>query len=105
VPFLFPLHPSPSDYWRFSREALEKECSVAGLHVTTLESLGGGVFSARYLALDRLMPRTVQFVCYYTGRYCVQALDTLFTATARALGKKYNPADYALGYAIVAKKS
>lgn len=104
VPFLFPVHPSPHDYWRFTGEALAKILADAGFRDIKVEPLGGGVFSARYLSIDRLMPRIIRFTGYYTCRYIALALDVIFTATARALGKKYHPADYALGYCVTARK-
>lgn len=104
VPFSFPVHPSPRDYWRFTGEALKKLLVDLGFQNIAITSLGSGVFSARYVALDRLMPSPIRFVSYYTCRYIVRALDMLFTSTARALGKKYDPADYALGYGVTATK-
>jgi SAM-dependent methyltransferase len=102
VPFLFPMHPSPHDYWRFTGEALAKILADAGFHNIKVEPLGGGVFSARYLSIDRLMPSPIRFLGYYTCRYIALAFDALFTVIARALGKKYDPADYALGYCVTA---
>ena len=104
VPFSFPVHPSPHDYWRFTGEALAKILADAGFHTIKVEPLGSGVFSARYVALDRLMPLPVRLLGYYTFRYAVLALDALFTVIARALGKKYRPADYALGNMATAEK-
>ena len=104
VPFLFPIHPSPHDYWRFSEEVLRKECELAGLKVSELVSLGGGVFSARYVMLDRLLPRPLRFVSFYTVRYFVRFADRAFDGVARLFGKKYNSADYALGYFVTASK-
>jgi len=102
VPFLFPVHPSPHDYWRFTGDALTRLLAAAGFQSITVVPLGGGVFSVRYLALDRLMPGAMRFIGYYTFRYAALALDALFAALARALGKKYNRADYALGFCLTA---
>jgi len=104
VPFMFPVHPSPHDYWRFTSEALARVLADIGFQDITSTPLGSGVFAARYVALDRLMPGAIRLIGCYTFRYIALALDALFTATARALGKKYDPADYALGYMIVAKR-
>lgn len=102
VPYLFPIHPSPHDYWRFSREALEKECAHAGLSIKTLTPLGGGVFAARHLMLDRLLPAPIRFVSHYTLRYVTYWLDSAFSLIARLLGKRYSAAEYPLGYVVVA---
>jgi len=104
VPFLFPVHPSPHDYWRFTGDALAKILADAGFRDIKITPLGSGVFSARYVALDRLMPGIVRFIGYYSCRYIALALDTLFAATARALGKKYGSADYALGFSVLATR-
>ncbi len=105
VPFLFPIHPSPNDYWRYSKQTLEKECAHAGLTITKIVPLGTGVFSVRYVLLDRLLPAPIRFVAYYSLRYVTIGLDRLFTATARMLGKRYDPSEYALGYIVHARKT
>lgn len=104
VPFLFPIHPSPSDYWRFSKQTLEKECVSAGLAIEILLPLGSGVFSARHLFIARLMPGPVRFVLHYTFRYVATWFDALFIHVAHVFGKRYSPDDYALGYSVVARK-
>ncbi len=104
VPFLYPIHPSPNDFWRYSKETLVRECSAVGLSVTQVTALGGGVFSVRYLLLERLLPFPCRFVGFYTLRPLAQVLDIVFTKIARALGKKYNPEEYALGFLVHATK-
>lgn len=104
VPFLFPLHPSPKDFWRFSREALTHLLTEAGFKNVHITSLGSGVFATRYVALDRLMPGVIRFLGFYTTRYVVAVLDKLFAVLARALHKKYDPAHYALGYLVEAQR-
>ncbi len=103
VPFLFPYHPSPRDFWRFSSDALRRECEAAGLVVESLLPLGSGVFAARSVMLDRLLPFPLRAVLYVL-RPLIGGVDALFAAFARMLGKKYVPADYALGYIVVAGK-
>jgi SAM-dependent methyltransferase len=102
VPYLFPVHPSPEDFHRFTGSALMRELAVAGLHEVQVQALGGGVFRARYLLLDRLLPKPLRMLNFYTGRYVTYALDRLLVALTEALGKRYLPADYALGYVAVA---
>jgi len=105
VPFLFPIHPSPSDFWRFSKETLERECAKLSLTVETLRPLGTGVYAAQFVMMDRLTPSPIRFLAYYLIRPLVHLADRIFTATARLLGKKYDPTDYALGYVLVANKA
>ena len=104
VPFLFPLHPSPEDYHRFTASTLRREMEHLGLKDIRVVPLGKGLFSARYLLLDRLLPRSFRFINFYTGRYIAYSLDTLYAGVARLVGKRYTPADYALGYCATAKK-
>lgn len=104
VPFLFPEHPSPKDFHRFTRETLKRLCEAAGLHDVHIQTLGRGVFSAQHLLIDRLLPKPLRFVNYYVVRFFVLLGDHLFAKTARVLSKGYNPAHYALGYCVVAKK-
>lgn len=104
VPFLFPIHPSPGDYWRFTRQTLEKELELLGLLDVRVRPLGSGLFSVRYVMLDRLLPTVLRFISFYTLRHVSSMLDRAFIVLARVLGKKYVPSDYALGYCAVAKR-
>lgn len=104
VPFLFPVHPSPGDFHRFSAQALERLCEGYMLQDVSITPLGTGVFSARYLLLDRLLPWPLRAAGYITVRYIALLLDILFIWLAHLFGKKYDPADYALGYCLTAKK-
>jgi SAM-dependent methyltransferase len=104
VPFLFPVHPSPEDFHRFTASALQKELHAVGLEHASVRPLGGGVFAVRYLLLDRLLPKPLRLFNFYTVRYAAYALDALFMDFARIGGKKYDASDYALGYCAVASK-
>lgn len=104
VPFLFPNHPSPKDYHRFTEEALRREFTKIGLDDVQVIPLGGGVFSSAYLLIDRLLPKFLRFCNYYTMRHIVHAMDIVFIYIARTFGKKYSPKDYALGFCGIATK-
>ncbi len=104
VPFLFPVHPDPNDYWRFSGQTLQKEFELLGLSDVRIDPLGSGVFAARYVMLDRVLPAPLRFLSYHSIRHCVALIDATFAMLARTLGKKYLPSDYALGYCITGKK-
>jgi SAM-dependent methyltransferase len=105
VPFLFPVHPSPNDYWRFTHMTLRREFENRGLSEIAITPLGTGVFSARYVMLDRLLPNPLRIFNYYTFRIIAEFLDCSFVRMAKKLGKKYVPADYALGYLITGRKT
>ncbi|KND50599.1 MAG: hypothetical protein AB202_03900 [Parcubacteria bacterium C7867-007] len=104
VPFLFPVHPSPDDFHRFTASTLRRELQDAGLSEINITPLGGGVWSAQYLLIDRLLPKLIRFCMFYTCRYLVQVLDTVTIHLAHLLGKKYDPADYALGFLVTGRK-
>lgn len=104
VPFLFPVHASPNDFHRFSASTLRKELEQLGMSDIEIMPLGRGVFSARYLLLDRLLPKPLRILSFYTLRFVSYGLDKIFALGANSIGKKYDPADYALGYCVTAKK-
>jgi SAM-dependent methyltransferase len=41
VPFIYPVHESPHDYWRFTAHGLEAICHAAGLLPLSIRSKGG----------------------------------------------------------------
>lgn len=104
VPFLFPNHPSPNDYHRFTEESLRREFSKIGLNDVQITPLVCGVFSSVYLLIDRLLPKPLRFCNYYTLRYIVSLMDMVFLNIARAFGKKYSPKDYALSFCGIATR-
>lgn len=104
VPFLFPYHPSPGDFHRYSGETLEKALSKEGLTNISLTPLGTGVFSVRWILLERLLPGFLQPLSLIMNP-CAGICDWLFGKCAKMLGKKYRPSDYALGYMATALKT
>src|SRR3989344_9249744 len=48
VPFMFPVHGSPSDYFRFTRFALERVLANAGFGAIKITELGTGAFGILY---------------------------------------------------------
>lgn len=105
VPYLFPHHPSPSDFHRYSAEALRRSLEASDFSNIKIKALGTGVFAARYLMLERLLPGSVQQMIGWLTHPLARLADWLFTNLARALGKQYDPADYALGYLATATKA
>ena len=104
VPFLFPIHPSPRDFHRFTEYALRRKCGRIGLKSITIEVLGRGVFSVRYLLLERLMPLPLRLIGHFSIRFLALSFDIAFNRLARLFGKKYTFEDYALGYCLTARK-
>jgi SAM-dependent methyltransferase len=104
VPFLFPVHPSPSDYWRFTEETLSRMLTDAGYTNVVVTPLCYGVFVTRFVILERLLPRPARILMYVIGAPIAHAFDHAFVAIARMLGKKYEPRHYPGGYLATAKK-
>ena len=48
TPFLFNVHGSPDDYFRYTKSALEKMFKQAGFNDIVIRELGSGVFSALF---------------------------------------------------------
>ena len=104
VPFLFPIHPDPHDFWRFSGETLRRECERLGFSDIQIESLGSGVLAAQYVMFDRLLPSFMRFLNYHTFGRLVPVFDRALVIVAQVLNKKYLPGDYALGYCVTARR-
>lgn len=104
VPYMFPYHASPSDYHRYSKEALTRALRAAGFTVDMVTPLGSGVFAARWLFIERLLPGKFQNVLAPLTHTWMRMADGLFTKLARALKKRYDPSDYALGFCVTAHK-
>ena len=103
VPFLFPYHPSPQDFHRYTGTALERALSISGFSQISVVPLGAGVFSARAVLLERLLPGFLRSFSAFFNPLIVLC-DRLFARVANLFGKKYQPTDYPLGYVVTAVK-
>jgi SAM-dependent methyltransferase len=97
IPFLYYLHPSPNDYFRYSRQALEKMFAEAGFSDIKIQELGPGAFSAAYNLIHRFFPPFMNFLLV---RVAVGA-DSAARVISKMLGKKYTGDEYPLGYFIM----
>lgn len=104
VPFLFPIHPSPDDFWRFSEDALKLEISQAGFSVVSIEALGHGVFSACFVFIDRLCPYFIRVTINRLLSIIAVFFDETFSWFACWTKRKYRKSDYTLGYVFTAQK-
>jgi SAM-dependent methyltransferase len=103
VPFLFPVHPSPDDFHRYTKSALEKMLEKSGFSDITVTALGTGVFAVRWILIERLLPGFLRPLSYIANPL-TRVADALFMRLARLIGKKYQPSDYPLGYVAVARR-
>lgn len=104
VPYMFPYHASPHDFHRYSAEALRRALSASGFSNIETKALGTGVFAVQQVMIERLIPGSLQKVIAVVTHPLVRITDWLFTLLARLLNKKYDPADYALGFFVTAIK-
>lgn len=100
VPFIYWIHESPHDYYRYTRFALERFAKQAGLEVAELVPLGGWIEVLADIC-SKLMARVRLW-------YLVPFLHRVVMAINRtALGKKIAARGgelYPLGYGMVAVK-
>lgn len=104
VPFLFPEHPSPSDFHRFTKEALQKLFEEVGYREVEIEALGSGVFLTSLAFFDRLLPFPLRLLSSTIGVACSRGADWIFSTIAHYTGRGYDPSTYALGFMLRAKK-
>jgi SAM-dependent methyltransferase len=104
VPFLFNVHGSPRDYFRYTGAALEKMFSEAGFRDIKVEELGTGVFSVLFQIKYGFY--RVKFIRNLAMKFHIM-LDKIliqkilkFLKPDNHLSEKHLP----LGYFFVAKK-
>lgn len=99
TPFLFNIHASPNDYFRYTKSAIEKIFKQAGFEEIEIKEMGTGVFSVVY---------QLKFGLYKFGlvrRIAIKLslfLDNIFRKIKpnSYINEKYMP----LGYFFIAKK-
>lgn len=93
VPFLFPIHGVPNDFWRPTKMALEKCLYDAGFSAVQVSETGHG----KHLVIANLLARSVKF----------KPLTLLWYALASfvdSLGNQVDRKNYPLGYFFIAEK-
>ena len=96
VPFLYPIHNQPVDYWRFSNQALYQILSIGGFENIIIEPLGG-----RFIVMyDIILPKKLFFI-----RFILSLLSIGFNMLYEMFhSKEYNREMYPSGYFFYAKK-
>jgi len=97
VPFLMSVHRDPSDYWRYTRQALEATLKAADFKEITIRA-NGGLF---LVVLNLLGPvwRRIGWIRFVLAPLFL-AMDVLFD---RMVGDNINRERYPLGYFFSAK--
>lgn len=104
VPFLFPIHPSPDDFYRFTDRALERIFSEAGFKNISITPIAPGVMRTRHVFIARLWPQIFSNIFELPYSQLAIILDALLVRASKALGKQYLPTYYPLGYLVRAEK-
>ena len=96
VPFLYPIHNQPVDYWRFSNKSLYQILSIGGFENIIIEPLGG-----RFIVMyDIILPKKLFFI-----RFILSLLSIGFNMLYEMFhSKEYNREMYPSGYFFYAKK-
>ena len=96
VPFLYPIHNQPIDYWRFSRSGLFNMLIKAGFKNIIIEPIGG-----RFIVLyDVILPKKIFFIRIFLSTISI-LLNFLYE---KFHSSKYNKEMYPSGYFFIAKK-
>jgi SAM-dependent methyltransferase len=95
---VWPYHPHPDDYWRWTRTGLARELRQAGFDVVTLHSVLGPETSALQLWQDATIDRCPRM---FQKAYAV-CFQTVIRAIERR--RKTGPADDAAVYVVLARK-
>ncbi|MDD4332937.1 MAG: methyltransferase domain-containing protein [Patescibacteria group bacterium] len=60
VPFLYQIHGSPDDYFRYTKSALEKLLKESGFEEIEITTLGYGVFSLFFQIMGGVLPQILR---------------------------------------------
>ena len=98
TPFIFYIHPSPNDYFRYTKQFLEEYISQNGFNEIKVKVLGTGIFCCIYALLFNFT-RKIPFlnIIIFPIVLLLDKIINLFSKNA----KSSNP----LGYFFVAKKT
>ena len=100
VPFLHQIHPSPKDYFRYTKECLERILLESGFSEIEISEIGFGAFSAIYNLTQRFFP---SFLCFFLEKTSV-FIDKFLAHIGKIFSRKYDGKEYPLGYLIKARK-
>ncbi len=96
VPFLYPIHNQPTDYWRFSKSTLLDLLKNAGFDDIYIEAIGG-----RFIVLyDVILPKKI-----FPFRLILSSISLLLNKLYEIIhNAEYNREMYPSGYFFIAKK-
>lgn len=62
VPFLVAYHPDPHDYWRYTKETLQKIFTIAGFTHIEIKPFGYGPGVAALSQMEQVIPRSLKII-------------------------------------------
>ncbi len=84
VPFLVAYHPDPHDYWRYTKETLEKIFTSAGFMHASIKSFGCGPATAAFSQFEVVCPRILKMFLFPI----VFLLDSIIVRLRPQFGKE-----------------
>lgn len=96
---VFPYHPDPDDYWRWTGAGLQRQVTQAGFEVVHFEGLIGMLPTGLQLAQDAVywrLPRRLRPLFALVGQAIIRLADRWHDATSRAMDAQV--------FAVVAEK-
>ena len=94
VPFLYRIHGDPSDYFRYTRFALQALLERAGFTVDSAIACGNGAATAALSHVEFATPSPLRKPLLHAARF----VDKVWTT--RSGGRHRNQHDYPLGYVV-----
>ncbi len=64
VPFLIKVHPDPHDYFRYTKECLEKKFITRGFKGIEIKEIGGGPFYVNYNNISFIFPDVIRMIIF-----------------------------------------
>lgn len=100
IPFVYYIHSSPNDYFRYSKQSIEKILEDNDFSEIQIEEIGYGAFSAAYNLIHRFFPLFTNLIF---ERVAI-GLDIFVKFISKKSGKKYSGEEYPIGYFVKAVK-
>lgn len=95
VPFLVNYHPDPHDYFRYTKEALQRIFTHAGFEKIVIKEIGGGPFAVAFNTIALSLPRLLRLALFPF----FHALDVAFLRLRPRAQERYP-----LGYFFVLQR-
>jgi SAM-dependent methyltransferase len=96
TPFLYKIHPSPNDFFRYSQDALEKIFKDVGFNKISIDYIGYGPFTIQYSQIEFGLPKILRLLFIWTS---ILLDKIILRLKSKTLSNKFP-----LGYLFIVKK-